>query len=319
MSLPIVAVTEALDPVCLEWLAGRAGVEWLPIEDRAALLRSVANADGLVVRTYTQVDEVLLAAAPKLRVVGRGGVGLENIDLAACRKRGVSVVYTPDANTQAVVEYVFGALLEWMRPRLWLDSAPDPRTWTEMRATVVGRHQLSSLTLGIVGLGRIGCRVGQVAHALGMRVIGNDLLPKDEIMHRVSFPLEFASASKVYEEADILTLHVDARPSNRGLVGDEVLASLKPSCLLINTSRGMVVVAAALAAWAKLAALQDGGAILDVHDPEPFGADYPLLKLPNVKLGPHLASRTDEAMRNMSWVVRDVMEVLEGRRPRFPA
>lgn len=319
MALPVVAVTEALDPVCLEWLAARARVESLPTEDREALLRGLSETEGLVVRTYTRVDQALLAAAPKLRVVGRGGVGLENIDLDACRRRGVATVYTPDANTQAVVEYVFAVLLEWFRPRLWLDRAPDAREWTDLRSTVVGRRQLHGLTLGIMGLGRIGSRVGQVASALGMRVVGNDLLPRDEILHRINYPLEFLPPGRVLEEADVLTLHVDARPGNRGMIGEEALALLKPSCLLLNTARGMLVDAWAIAAWARLAALQGGGAILDVHDPEPFGPGYPLLGMHNVRLAPHLASRTDAAMANMSWVVRDVIEVLEGRQPRFPA
>ena len=319
MPLPVVVVTEALDPVCLEWLAARARVESLPMEDREALLQGLSEAEGLIVRTYTKVDQALLAVAPKLRVVGRGGVGLENIDLDACRRRGIAAVYTPDANTQAVLEYVFTVLLDWFRPRLWLNSAPGLREWTDMRSTVVGRHQLGGLTLGILGLGRIGTRVGQVASALGMRVVGHDLLPRDEIMHRINYPLEFLPPGRVLEEADVLTLHVDARPGNRGMIGEEALACLKPSCLILNTARGMLVDPWGLAAWARLAALQGGGAILDVHDPEPFGEDYPLLGMGNVRLAPHLASRTDAAMLNMSWVVRDVIEVLEGRQPKFPA
>ena len=319
MAAPVVAVTEALDTPCAEWLATHATVAWLPMEDRPALLAGLNGAEGLVVRTYTRVDDALLEAAPKLRVVGRGGVGLENIDLDSCRRRGISVVYTPDANTEAVVEYVFAALLGWLRPAHWMEGAVNAERWSELRATIVGERQLNELTIAILGLGRIGTRVGQVGSALGMRVLGYDLLPKDEIMHRVNYPLEFVEPARLYEEADVLSLHVDGRPENRGLIGADALAALKPSCLVVNTSRGMVVDPWALAAWARLAVLQGGGATLDVHEPEPFGTDYPLLGLPSVRLSPHLASRTVTAMRNMSWVVRDVVEVLQGRPPRYPA
>jgi phosphoglycerate dehydrogenase-like enzyme len=319
MKRPTVLVTETLDPQCEAWLAERARVTRPSGPGDEALRGALAEADGLVIRTYTRVDEALLAAAPRLRVVGRAGVGLENVDLEGCRRRGVAVVHTPEANTQAVVEYVWTLVTDWFRPRLWLDAAPSAAEWNRLREDAAGRRQLDELTLGILGVGRIGSRVGAVAAALGMRVQGYDLLGAEATLRRLSYPMEFVGPERLYREADILTLHVDARPANRGLVGAARLAELKPACLLVNTARGMVVDPAALAAWARRVEPTGGGALLDVHEPEPFGPDYPLLGLANVRLAPHLASRTETAMRNMSWVVRDVVEVLEGRPPRFPA
>ncbi|MBI5837465.1 MAG: 3-phosphoglycerate dehydrogenase [Candidatus Eisenbacteria bacterium] len=319
MNRPRVVVSETLDPVCAAWLEERATVTRLEPENRTGLLAAVADADGLVVRTYTRVDSEALAAGPRLRVVGRAGVGLDNIDLPACRARGVAVVHTPDANTQAVVEYFWALVLDHIRPRHRLVAVPTTPEWHRLRTDVVGRRQLNELTLGVLGVGRIGSRVARLALDFGMRVVAHDLLGEEVVRGRVPGALEFVPPERVFAESDILTLHVDGRPANRGLITAGKLALFKGSCLFVNTARGMLVDAGALAAWARRAAPAGGAALLDVHDPEPITRDYPLLGLPNVALAPHLASRTETAMRNMSWVVRDVMEVLEGRVPEFPA
>jgi D-3-phosphoglycerate dehydrogenase / 2-oxoglutarate reductase len=135
----------------------------------------------------------------------------------------------------------------------------------------------------------------------------------------VEYPFEYVDKPTLYAESDVLTVHVDGRPGNRRLIDAAALAQLKPTCLFINAARGMIVDAGALAAWARAVAQRGGRAVLDVHDPEPPGSDYPLFDLPNVRLLPHLASRTDTALRNMSWVVRDVAAVLEGHAPQYPA
>lgn len=329
---PRVVITETLDDVPARWLADRCDVAWARAEEARPLDDLLASAEGLVVRTYTQVNRALLARAPRLRVVGRAGVGLDNVDVAACRARGVEVVYTPDANTQAVVEYVLALILDALRPRESFDAPIPAERFHEMRRRLVG-PQLDGLKLGILGLGRIGQRLGRAAAALGVRVLANDLLPEDGLRAAVAghplgpYPLEFVRADVLYRESDVLSLHVDGRPGNRAMVNEQVLAGLKPSCLLINAARGMLIDAPALGRWARSEAVRTAGgrAVLDVHEPEPPpgpGADaaiYPLFGLPNVRLLPHLASRTPEALENMSWVVRDVAAVLEGRAARYPA
>jgi len=313
-----VVLTEHLDEQCADWLARRVKLVRQSHEDPDALRRELADADGLVVRTYTQVDAALLAGAANLKVVARAGVGLDNISLPECSAAGVRVVYTPDANTQAVVEYLWALILDVVRPRAYLDGYVAPPKFHELRRIHVGR-QLSTMTLGILGMGRIGRRIAQCAHAIGTRVLYNDLLTRRELDLPDDEPSEFVDKHTLYEQSDILTIHVDGRKENRRLIDAGVLARLKANCLLINAARGMLIDNDALAAWADAVADRGGVAVLDVHDPEPPDDAYPLFGHANVRLLPHLASRTPEALANMSWVVRDVVRVLDGDEPRYPA
>ncbi len=309
---PLAVVTEHLAEEAADWLAQRCELLHAGVDD-ARFAAACSDIEALVVRTYTQVDAPLLARLPKLRVVGRAGVGIDNIDVAACRARGVQVVSTPDANTQAVVEYVLCLLSDALRPRLFLDEAVAKVEWDQLRQDVVGLWQMNELVLGILGFGRIGRRIAEVARAIGFQVIYNDI---------ETIPLEFRHGAQpvalevLLSESDVLTIHVDGRPSNTKFVSAEVLTQLRPDAILINTARGCVVDSHALAQW--LRANPAATALLDVHDPEPFGESYPLLGLANAHLAPHLASRTMTAMDNMSWVVKDVATVLAGGQPRFP-
>lgn len=313
-----VLLTEHLDDTCADWLSRQANLVRTPLNEPQRLHAELADAHGLVVRTYTQVNDALLDRAPSLHVVGRAGVGLDNIDLEACAKRGVTVVYTPDANTQAVVEYVWALIFDDIRPRLRLEQYVPPPTFHQHRKEQVGR-QVADMVLGVLGMGRIGRRMAQVGHAFGCRVLYHDVRTRAELNLPADEPSAFVDRATLLRESDILTIHVDGRAANRHLFDADLLRELNPSVLLINTSRGFVIDPAALADWAKAVEPTGGRAVLDVHEPEPFGDDYPLLGLPNVTLLPHLASRTDTALRNMSWVVRDVMRVLSGEKPHWPA
>src|SRR5262245_8091999 len=312
--LPLVLVTEGSEATPLAWLRERARVvEAAP--DSPEFDGSLPEAVGLALLTYTRVKAALLARGPKLKVVGRGGVGLENIYVPACRARGVEVVYTPDANTLAVADFVIGYALQLVRPwALFRDRAYDPAEFKRVRNTLRGA-QLNELTFGILGLGRVGRRVGQIAaNGFGARVIYNDLL---DVRPHVKFPATAVDKPTLFREADIVTLHVDMRPGNEHLVGASLLSLMKPTAILINTSRGEVLDASALAAAIRERKI--AGAAIDVFDPEPPAADYPLLGRDNVLLTPHMAARTSTAVENMSWVVRDVMEILNGRAPKYPA
>ena len=297
------------------WLNGQCRLVRCP-HDEAGFADALVSADGLVVRTYTTVDETLLAGAPRLRVVGRCGAGLDNIDVSACRRRGIEVVYTPDANTQAVVEYVFALLADVLRPRPRLAAPLEPDRWRRIRGETVAQRQMSDLVLGILGLGRIGLRVARVAASLGFAGVRyHDIV---EIPPAERAGAEPVSAEALFAESDVVSIHVDGRASNRGAVGAALLERLKPDAILVNTSRGFVVDNVALAAF--LDAHPQATAVLDVHQPEPFGPDYPLLALANARLYPHLGASTKRADLNMSWgVVRDVVAVLEGRPPQHPA
>ncbi len=310
-----VLVTEGSDAKPLAWLKEHANVIEIAPDD-PNFEQHLANADALVVRTYTKVNPALLAKAPGLKVVGRGGVGLENIDVAACRARGVQVVYTPDANTLAVGDFVFGYMLQLLRPwAFFKEQAYDPKEFKRIRNTVRGR-QLDELTLGILGMGRVGRRVGRIAAlGFGMRVIYNDIL--DIPRATLPFPATPVDKPTLYREADVLSLHVTMLPGNENLVGREQLAMMKPDSILINTSRGEVLDAVALRD--AITSNKLAGAAIDVFHPEPPPPDFPLLGLDNVLLTPHLAARTYSAIENMSWVVRGVVEVLNGRPPKYPA
>lgn len=301
-----VVVSEHLSEAAVAWLEQHCEVVAVAHDDPrfGDVLR---EADGLIVRTYTQVDGRLLDGGPKLRVVGRAGAGLDNIDVRACRERGVEVVHTPDANTQAVVEYVVVLLADALRPRVVLGEAVDAAEWNRLRQETVATRQLSDLTLGILGLGRIGRGLAKAAAGLGMRVIYNDLV---EIDQEQRFGAQPVPVEGLFEQADVISVHVDGREENRHFVDERLLGRMRSDAVLINTSRGFVVDSAALAEFLK--AHSGALALLDVHEPEPFGQDYPLLGLPNARLYPHLASRTQRAMENMSWVVRDVVRVLKG-------
>ncbi len=311
----VVVQSEHLSAEASAWLARRCRLI-VCAHDDPRFGAALAQAAGLVVRTYTAVDEALLGAAPRLRVVARAGAGLDNVDVAACRARGIEVVYTPDSNTQAVVEYVFGLLGERLRPApAPLREALDPPRWNEVRAATVALRQMSELSLGILGLGRIGRRMAEVARAFRFRrVLYNDIL---EIPPRKRFGASPVDPAALFTGSDVISVHIDGRAANRGFVGPSLIGRMKPAVTLINTSRGFVVDNLALAAF--LREHPAATALLDVHDPEPFDDSCPLLGLPNARLFPHLASRTQAAMDAMSWVVRDVAAVLEGRRPAHPA
>jgi D-3-phosphoglycerate dehydrogenase len=312
--LPLVVVTEGSEARPMAWLRQHARVIEAASQS-PELPEALADADGLVVRTYTRVTEAFLEGAPKLKVIGRGGVGLDNIDVPACRRRGVQVVYTPDANTLAVGDFVIGIMLQLLRPwHPFRETSYPPAEFKRIRDTVRGR-QLNELTLGILGMGRVGRRVGRiVANGFGMRVIYHDLL---DVSDKIEFAAESVDCATLYRQSDVLSIHIDGRAENRHVVNAEALAQLPATSILINTSRGEVLDAHALSDRLRSGHL--AGAALDVYDPEPPRGDFPLLGLPNVLLTPHLAARTHTALENMSWVVRDVMAVLAGQPPKYPA
>lgn len=301
----LVIQTEQLDEQAAMWLGERCRVVRAP-SDSEEFAKLLPQADALLIRTYTNVDEAMLARAPKLRVVARAGVGLDNVDQAACARRGVAVVSTPGANTRAVVELVTAFMLDAVRPREYLKAAMELKPWSELRKRQIAPRQLEGMTLGIVGFGRVGSAVARVGAAMDMRVMYNDLIEIPSERRSGAAPGSFAD---VCARADVLTIHVDGRAENRHLVGD-VLASVKRNVILINTSRGFVVETVKLAAF--LRANPGARAFIDVHDPEPFGAGYPLLGLPNAHLTAHIGAATAQAHANMSWVVRDLWGALKG-------
>ena len=304
----LVLVTESLQPAAMEYLRLHADVRESSPEKAAD---DIAEADGLVVRTYTRVDESLLSAAGKLKVVGRAGVALDNIDISACRNRGVEVVHTPEANTLAVVDYTIRMMIEMNRSFLTLDGWVAPEEFHSLRSRLFGRF-LADCTLGIIGCGRIGSRVGRVAAAMGMDVLYNDIL---NIV--VDYPAESVEKEELFARSDIVTIHTPVTDLTRKMINGKTISMMKDGVQFINAARGECVDYSDLAG-----ALESGKvsfAAIDCHDPEPMGEDYPLFGLKNVILTPHSAATVPRAKENMSMVVKDVIAVLEGRKPVFPA
>ena len=312
--MPLVIQSEELDPIPAAWLAERCELVACPYSDTARFHDLLGRADGLIVRTYTKVDLDLLARAPRLKVVARAGVGLDNINIHACRKQGIEVIHTPGANTRAVVEFVSALIADALRPRIYLDHAPTTDEWHRVRRDMNARRQLDGLTLGILGFGRIGSQIARLRAALNMRVLYYDLLDIPEASRAGASPVPLDT---LLRESDIFTVHIDDRPTNRDFLDAAAFNRLKSDVLFLNTSRGFVIDHAALAEFLRVS--PHAQAMLDVHDPEPIESSNPLLGLPNARLSPHIASATDTAKRNMSWVVKDVWRVLSVERPEFPA
>ncbi len=311
MTRPIVAITEPLASEPLEWLRARSDVRLLNTTNPSAA--DLREAHALIVRTYTRVDGSLLDRAPNLRVVARAGVGLDNIDLDACRSRNIAIVHTPAANTEAVVEYVTSMMLRTLRPITTLEQPIDPDDWVVMRDRAITPGSCVHESIGIIGHGRIGSRVARVAHALSMRVRCNDLR---ELNPHESQGIECVDLETLARESRVISIHVDGRASNARFFADPFFANLRPDAILINASRGFVLDTDAAVRFAR--DNPESRLILDVHDPEPIPADSPLWSLPNVTLTPHIAAGTRQAKDAMSWVVRDVIRVLSGEPPEHP-
>ncbi len=312
MSTPLVIQTEELDAEPAAWLGERCELVRCG-QDETKFAQLLARAAGLVVRTYTQVTGELLEAAPNLRVVARAGVGVDNIDLEACWARGVVVLNTPGVNTRAVVEFVFAAMIDALRPRVYLHEALDQARWNTTRKSLEAPKQLADCTLGIWGMGRIGSQVARAATALDMKVVYHDCREIDSDSRFGAAPL---GRDEMLASADIMTVHVDGRKANYRIVDAAAFARMKAEVVFLNTSRGAVVDPVACAEFCV--DHPEAAAILDVHDPEPIVETSPLLEIANVHLSPHIAGATRAAKREMSWVVRDVWRVLRGEAPEHP-
>jgi len=251
------------------------------------LLPLVADIDAWVVRGETKVTRRLIDAAPRLRWVGRAGAGLDNIDVAAAKERGIEVMNVPGANSIAVAELAFGLLLALFRKLPEADASLRRGEW--LKSKLMGR-ELRGKTLGIVGTGKIGRAVAQRALAFEMKCVGYDPLVAPEAMRAAG--VEPAALESLLALSDVVSLHLPVTPETKAMFNAARIASMKKGAVLVNAARGALVDEAAL-----LEALQSGhlaGAALDVFAVEPAGAN-PLLSLPNVVASPHIGASTREA------------------------
>ncbi len=283
-----------------------------------SVLRSeIGDADALVIRTAGDIDAALMDHAPKLRVIGRHGVGYDQVDVPAATDRGIQVVYTPGANTEAVAEHVFAMMIGLSKHFPGQSKALVEGRYND-RTRLVGRD-IAGKTLGIVGFGRIGRRVGAIArNGFGMNVLYNDIVAAPSDVEQLAGARR-VSFDEVLAEADYLTLHVPLDASTRRMIDRGALARLKPGAVLINTCRGPVVDEDAVAEALVSNRLFGYGA--DVYTVEPPPPDHPLIGRTdlNLILTPHSAAQTAESLVNMATEVAvDVLGVLAGRPPINP-
>jgi len=299
-----VLLAGSLDADAERRLAAAAEVVRVAGADEAGLARAVEDCEALIARTHTRVTRRVLESGRRLRVVGVAGVGLDNVDFAAAQELGIVVLHTPAAASDAVAEFAVALMLQLLRPVPGLMAAYRRGEFAEARRAAHG-PELRDLTVGIVGMGRIGSRVGRICSAgFGARVLYNDIIDVGPFAFH-ALPVDKPT---LWASSDIVSLHVPLTEQTRGLVDVEVLSRFRPGARLINTARGAVVDTEAL-----LAALQSGrlaGAALDVTDPEPLPAQHPLFACPNCILTPHVAARSFGGLRRMCDVVDDVLAFL---------
>ncbi len=277
---------------------------------RENLFQLLQLAEALIIRNQTKADEQLLAAAPNLKVIGRLGVGLDNIDLAAAAKHGVAVTAARNANAAAVAEYVFAAMLHFARPLFMMDNSVRAGGWEREKYTT---SELAGTTLGLIGVGEIGRRVAARAKAFSMRVVAYDpfIGPYDAAV--AEDHAELLSLDELARRADYLSVHTPLSAATRHMINADFFQHVKPEAVLINTSRGPVIDEAALLAALQAEKLR--GAALDVRETEPPAVGDALANHPRVCSTPHIAGLTAEAQERTSLlVVADVLRVLRGER-----
>jgi D-3-phosphoglycerate dehydrogenase len=279
----------------------------------ATVIKEIRGVAGVVIRTAPFLREII-EAADALRVIGRHGVGVDNIDLKAATEKGIVVVNTPNANATSVAEHTVIAIGALAKRAVVYDRATREGRW-EIRNSYKA-VDLDGKTLGLVGIGRIGSMVARrAAAAYNMKVIAYDPYVTPEKAREFGVT-PCAQMDDVFRQADVVSLHTPLTPETRGFVNEAKLRLMKPTAFLINLSRGEVVNEKALCEALKSGVI--AGAAIDVYDPEPPLKDNPLFALENILLSPHSAALTQECVIRMATgAAEGVVDVLSGKRPQF--
>lgn len=304
-----IVIAEFMDERAVAQLAARHTVVYDPklVDDAARLLTEARDCDVFIVRNRTQVRGDLLAALTRCKVVGRLGVGLDNIDVAGCESRGMAVIPATGANALSVAEYVITSAMMLLRGSYTATAEVAAGKWP--RNALSNGRETAGKTLGIIGFGSIGRRVAAMAQALGMTVIAFDaMLPAGDAAY-ASAGVPYSPLDSLISNADVVTLHVPLVDGTRGLFNAARIATMKRGSVLINTSRGHIVDMSALVA--ALRAGQLGGAAVDVFDEEPLPANTELLGCPGLLLTPHISGVSAESNERVSFMIADkVLEAL---------
>ena len=296
-----VVITEFMDPPAVHALRQSFDVVYDPklVDDEARLKAELAQADALIVRNRTQVRGALLEACAKVAVVGRLGVGLDNIDVLACEARGIRVIPATGANAQAVAEYVVAMGMVLLRGVYQSTAEVAEGAWPRTRLS--NGREIAGRTLGLVGFGSIGRRTAQLAQALGMRVAAHDPMVDASDPVWAASDVDALGLDELLARADVLSLHLPLTEQTRGLLSAERIGRMKPGAVLVNTARGGIVDEEAVAAALQSGAL--GGAAFDVFEPEPLGVGSVWVDCPHLILTPHVAGVTAEANTRVSSLI----------------
>jgi D-3-phosphoglycerate dehydrogenase / 2-oxoglutarate reductase len=291
-----VLVTDEVDPEGIAILRSAPELEIVerPTLPVAELLEEIGGYDAMVGRSATRVSRELLDHAPRLRVVGRAGVGVDNVDLERATELGIAIINAPGGNTVSVAELTFGVLLSILRH---VHEAAQSMAAGEWRRSALGGSELRGRTFAIIGLGRIGSEVARRARGFGVKLIGFDPFVSEARFEELGVE-RTGSLEELLQRADIVTLHVPLTNQTNGMIGAPELALLRRQAIVINLARGGIVDETALAA-----ALRGGSiaaAALDVFSQEPLPRDHPLRSAPNLLLTPHLGASTSEAQKSVS-------------------
>ena len=298
-----ILITEFMDESAVASLANQFEThhDAMLVDRRAELLGRLKDVDALIVRNRTQVNAEILAAAPNLKVVGRLGVGLDNIDMPSCKARNVEVIPATGANALAVAEYVIATAMMLLRGAYLSSAAVSAGQWP--RGPLSNGREIGGKVLGIVGFGDIGRLVARLAQGLGMRVVASDPMIEAAAPVWKDSGVSFRTLDALLAESDVISLHVPLVPETRNLINAARLSIMKADAVLINSARGGIVDEAALAAALKAKKL--GGAALDVFDDEPLKAGSALADCPNLLLTPHIAGVTAEANSRVSSMIAE--------------
>lgn len=306
--MPTILITEHMEESAVSWLQERTVCHYAPelAEQPERIAHWLPYASGWIVRNRTRVTGQLLQQASQLRVVGRLGAGVDNLDCPALAARAISAVYAPGANANAVAELCLAFMLAQSRRLLAADRSTRSGGWARQQ---FAGQELSGKKIGIVGLGAVGKRLAELVTAIGCRVLVNTVGPTHGFQQT---PLQ-----ELLRVSDFVSLNVPLTSATRGLIGARELALMQPHAYLINTARGEVLDEHAL--YQALVAGRLAGAALDVRATEPPSQPDPFASLGNVILTPHLAGWTAEAQAAVCQIVaEDVWRVLQGEQPRFP-
>ena len=307
--MPRIVVTEFIDERVLPALRAAHDVVYDAklVDDPARLLREAAGAEALIVRNRTQVRGDLLAALGRCRVVGRLGVGLDNIDVAGCEARGIKVIPATGANALSVAEYVIASAMLLLRGAYQSTAAVAAGQWP--RAALSNGREIGGKTMGLVGFGSIGQLTARLARGLGMDVMAFDAMMDGDHPAYAALGARAAGLDELVAAADVVSLHVPLLDSTRNLFDAQRIAAMKRGAVLINTARGGIVDELALAAALKSGQL--GGAAIDVFGQEPLAAAPHFIDCPNLLLTPHIAGLSVESNERVSFLIADkVLEAL---------